>query len=178
MLPMFSFFHFPVFLMFQLASVTISVVLRTFFSHYFEASALVTHSLSLPSFIENAFICPSFLKGTFTKSKVQVERLFPIPSACRLVSILHPLDMVICLSDYFPSPSLSLIFKSLIMVCWDGVSWVSQFSRRHLSSFESVGLCLLTNIHSLLLIFLHMSIPSPSTPSNPPCLPPSAPQGE
>lgn len=50
--------------MFQLASVTISAILRTFVSHYVRTCALVTHSLSLPSFPEDVF----------TKSEVPVER--------------------------------------------------------------------------------------------------------
>lgn len=59
--------------MFQLASVTISVVLRTFFSHYVRAGALVTHFLK-SSFIQNAFVSPSFPEDVFTKSEVPVER--------------------------------------------------------------------------------------------------------
>lgn len=71
----YSCFHFSIFfffLMFQLASVTISVVLRTSFSHCVRACALVTHSLS--SFTQNAFVSPSFPEDVFTKSEVPVER--------------------------------------------------------------------------------------------------------
>lgn len=67
-------------------SVTMSVVSRTFFSHYFRAGTLVAHSQ--PSFMEDVLVSLSILKDVFSSSEMPVER--PFLSAPGQVVLLPP----------------------------------------------------------------------------------------
>lgn len=124
----YSCLHFSFFLPFQLVSVTMSVVSRTFFSHSFRTGTLVPPPQ--PSFLEDALVSLSCLKDVFTRSERPVERPFlsapgqvaSFPLAQPLLGMQGPFSYLSLRwqpACYIQPSSLKGFFRGLLIVCQD-----------------------------------------------------------